>query len=76
MQKWLIKLKDTGPSGLILHFEGVIGGDYTLCGESISHDPDIYEKAPVRAVYGKVNCPNCIAIVEAVRKIKGNEIEK
>lgn len=78
MTKWTTIFKDAGPSGHVCHFEGVLGGDYTLCGLSLSGDPDIYDKDPFRVAngYGKVNCPNCKAIVEAVRKIKGNEIEK
>lgn len=78
MQKWTTIFKGAGPSGHVCHFKGATGGDYTLCGLSLSGDPDLYDRDPfpVTPGYGKVNCPDCIKIVEAVRKIKGNEIEK
>jgi hypothetical protein len=77
MQKWSTHYKGSGPTGIVTHFESPLAGDTALCGASLSGDDELYEKAPWRVTqgYGKVNCEHCKAVVAAVRKIKGNEIE-
>lgn len=76
MEKWITKYKETGRVGYVCHFKGVIGSDAALCGADLAGDSGIYEEDPKPVVYGKVNCPQCKDIVAAVRKIRGNEIEK
>lgn len=76
MQKWITKYKDAGPAGIVCHFEGATGNDTALCGVDLAGDSDLYEEDPKPVATGKVNCPDCKAIVSAVRRIKGNEIEK
>jgi hypothetical protein len=75
MEKYLVIHKDAGETGKVLHFGGPNNNDMALCGHDLAGDESLGWTVLGPVIYGRVNCPNCIAIVQYCRKIKANELE-
>jgi hypothetical protein len=76
MQKWETCYKGAGESGRVIHFEGALGAGLALCGADLDGDSALYDKQPRLMDNGKVTCPQCISVVEHVRRIRDSEMKK
>lgn len=57
-----------------IHAQGI--SDYTLCGLGFEGNIDHGAIAHVKKTREKINCPQCIFIINFCKSIKNNEIEK
>lgn len=67
-----VHIKIKSDRGTEIHFAGVFD-DHTLCGLSTSSDDGIEIKGQVPQ---KVNCQDCIKIVDFCKAINNNEFKK
>jgi hypothetical protein len=51
-----------------IHFTGVVGGDYTLCGITLDSDPMTF--GSYKITKEKINCTNCQEIVTYCKSIR------
>ena len=54
-----------------VHFPAANGDDYTLCGITLDHDP--FTAGDYVSTSKKVDCEQCIGIVEFGKKIKKSQ---
>ena len=58
-------------TGLIIHCEGVIGTDYTLCGAAMEGVRGNEIMTETRA---SINCSQCITVIKFCQKIRAGEL--
>lgn len=51
-------------------------GEYTLCGLALEGDCEVNKNSPAIETSKKINCKNCIAIINFCKSIKKTEITK
>lgn len=53
----------------LVHFNGVIGNSYTLCGLNTEGDEYLGQK-PGKETKRKINCPDCLAIIRECKSLE------
>lgn len=64
----MIKHLPAGKTGEVVHYAGCLGSDYTLCGHDYAGD-DSRGWSAGEVTNDPVNCPDCMAVIEHVKKI-------
>lgn len=75
-----LKWKKGVPNNHVHIMGTVMGGEFTLCGDSFDIDEDLEGigdgEGGLVKTKEKINCPECISVIELCKAVQESEIEK